>query len=370
MKWSFQIARVAGTVVRLHVTFILLLVGIGVLFFMSGGAAVAAGALVFTAALFTCVLLHEFGHVFAARAFGIRTPDITLLPIGGIARLEKMPERPWQELVVAIAGPMVNIVIAGLLLLGLGWPSLIDPMIDFTSPIGLLQRLMVINIWLVIFNMIPAFPMDGGRVFRALLAMRMPYVKATSIAAFVGQAFAGLGALVALVWFHPLLFIVAIFIFLAARGESEAVQTREALREFTLNDAMMTSFQTLPLDATFGHAAEALLAGPQHDFPILDASGSLVGLLTRAALIEGLHKHGPSHPVEPVIVRGIPPVYPATPLRSAFELLRASPFEVLPVLDARGTAIVGLLTAENVGELVLLRDAFAQWNESPPAPGR
>lgn len=360
----------AGTVVRLHVTFVLLLVGIGVLFFMASGAAVAAGALVFTAALFACVLLHEFGHVFAARAFGIRTPDITLLPIGGIARLEKMPERPWQELVVAIAGPMVNVVIAGILLLAVGRPNLVDPMIDFTSPIGLLHRLMVLNIWLVLFNMIPAFPMDGGRVFRALLAMRMPYAKATSIAAFVGQVFAGLGAVIALVWLHPLLFIVAIFIFLAARGESEAVQTREALREFTLNDAMMTSFQTLPLDATFGHAAEALLAGHQHDFPILDAGGALVGVLTRSALIEGLHKHGPSHPLEPAVVRDVPPVYPATSLRSAFELLRASPFEVLPVLDARGTAIVGLLTAENVGELVLLRDAFAPWKGPPPLTGR
>jgi Zn-dependent protease len=364
VKWSFQIVKVAGTVIRVHVTFLLLLAGIGALFFAREGPAVAVGVLIFTGALFLCVLLHEFGHVFAARAFGIRTPDITLLPIGGVARLEKLPERPWQELVVAIAGPMVNVVIALLLLLVVGMPNPLDPVLfDFTSPVGVLQRLMVLNIWLVLFNMIPAFPMDGGRVFRALLAMTMPYAKATSIASVVGQVLAGVGVIIALTWVHPLLFLVAIFIFLAARGESEAVQTREALRDLRLGDAMMTTFQTLPREATLRHAAEALLAGPQHDFPVLERDGSLAGILTRSALIQGLNTHGPSYPVAEILIADVPPVYPATSLRSAFELLRASPFEVLPVLDSRGTTIVGLLTADNVGELLLLRGAMAHWAE-------
>ncbi len=364
MKWSFPIGRVAGTVIRIHVTFLLLLAGIGVMFFVNGGAAVAIGALLFTGALFGCVLLHEFGHVFAARAFQIRTPDITLLPIGGVARLEKLPERPWQELIVAIAGPMVNVLIAGVLLFFVGLPNPVDPqLLDFTSPIGQLQRLMLLNVWLVIFNMIPAFPMDGGRVLRALLAMMMPYARATSIAAVVGQVLAGLAAVVALAWLHPLLFLVAVFIFLAARGESEAVQTREALRGYTLSDAMMTRFQTLPFNATLRHAAEALIAGPQHDFPVLGEDGRLAGVVTRTALIQALNRHGPDHPVESILIREVPEVYPATPLRKAFELLRASPFEVLPVLDSRGASIVGLLTAENVGELLLLKGAMAHWRE-------
>lgn len=365
MKWSFPIANIAGTVVRIHVTFLLLLAGIGLLFLTNGGPAVALGALIFTAALFACVLLHEFGHVFAARAFGIRTPDVTLLPIGGLARLEKMPSKPWQELVVAIAGPMVNVVIAACLLLIVGMPNPLDPgFLNFTSPIGLLHRLMVLNVWLVIFNMIPAFPMDGGRVLRALLAMRMPYAKATAIAARIGQGFAGLGAIAALIWVHPMLFIVAIFIFLAAKGESEAVQTQEALRDLTLADAMMTEFQTLPRDATLRHAAEFLIAGAQHDFPVLDDQDRLLGVLTRSALIEGLNHHGPDHPVEPLLIRNIPPVYPGTPLRAAFEALRATPVEVLPVLDSRGESIIGLLSAENIGELVMLRGAIAQWREA------
>jgi Zn-dependent protease len=363
VKWSFTIGRLAGTTIRLHVTFLLLLVGIATLFFVRDGPAIAVGVSLFTLALFGCVLLHEFGHVFAARAFGVRTPDITLLPIGGIARLEKLPEKPWQELIVAIAGPLVNVVIAAVLLVFVGMPNPLDPQFrDFTSPIGQLQRLMVLNIWLVIFNMIPAFPMDGGRVLRALLAMVLPYGKATSVAAVVGQVLAGLAAVVALMMMHPLLFFVAVFIFLAARGESEAVQTREALRDFALSDAMMTTFQTLPRDATLEQAAHELLAGSQHDFPVLDENGSLAGILTRTALIQGLTNHGPAYPVEAMMVREVPPVYPATPLRNAFELLRSSPFEMLPVLDSRGSSIVGLLSAENVGELLLLKGALANWN--------
>ena len=145
VKWSIPIARIAGTVVKIHVTFLLLLAAIGMMYFAKGGASEAIGALAFTGALFLCVLLHEFGHIFAARAFGIRTPDVTLLPIGGLARLERIPERPMQELIVALAGPLVNVVIALVLIAALGLP---DPnetqVMGFSSAVGLGQRLMVI----------------------------------------------------------------------------------------------------------------------------------------------------------------------------------------------------------------------------------
>ncbi len=363
MKWSFRILTVMGTVVRVHVTFVLLLAAVGLMVFLKDGAAVAAGALAFTGALFFCVLLHEFGHVAAARFYGIRTPDITLLPIGGLARLERMPRTPAHELVVALAGPAVNVVIALGLLLVLGMPNPLDErLLDFTSPVGMLHRLMIVNVWLVLFNLIPAFPMDGGRVLRALLAMRLPYARATALAARVGQGLAGIGAVAALVWLHqPMLFLVAIFIFLAARGESEAVQTQEALRDLTLQDAMMTTFQTLPEGARLKDAAEALLAGGQHDFPVVDEGGAFVGLLTRGALIRGFHAEGPEFPVATLLVSELPQVYPGTGLREAFELLRAAPVEVLPVLDSRGERVVGLLSAENVGELILLRGQLTDW---------
>ncbi len=362
MRWSFPIANVAGTVVRVHVTFFILLAWVALAFLFKGGTGEAIGALIFTIALFGCVLLHEFGHVFAARAFGIRTPDITLLPIGGLARLEKMPEQPWQELIVAIAGPLVNIAIAIVLFLMIGMPDLTSPaMLSFTSPIGLLMRLMVINVWLVVFNLIPAFPMDGGRVLRALLAMAMPYAKATSVAATVGQGFAVVGAVFALFSGHPILLLIAMFIFFAARGESAVVTQREAIRDITLDQAMMTDFQTLPRDATLRDAVNHLLAGTQHDFPVLRDDGSLAGILTRKQLVHALAEHGPDSPIAPFLVTDIPRLFPGTPLPRAIQLLRESTTEVLPVLSADERHVLGLLSAENLAELLMVRNAVHGW---------
>lgn len=220
MNWSFRIVRVAGIDVRIHVTFFLILVFYGWIDYSAGGVAHAAFGLVFVLLLFVCVLLHEFGHAFAARAFGIRTPDITLLPIGGVARLERMPRNPWQELVIAIAGPAVNIVIALALAPlvfspGSGWDLL-----EFDRPGGaLVGKLMSINILLVAFNMIPAFPMDGGRVLRALLAMRLRHSTATLVAARVGQTIAVLFAIGGVVSSNPFLFLIALFVFSGAQQE-------------------------------------------------------------------------------------------------------------------------------------------------------
>jgi len=367
MSWSFPIANIRGTIVRIHVTFLILLAWVALVFLFKGGTAEAIGALIFTIALFGCVLLHEFGHVFAARAFGIRTPDITLLPIGGLARLEKMPEQPWQELIVAIAGPLVNVAIAIVLFAMLGGiPDLTDPeMLTFTSLKALTARLMIINVWLVIFNLIPAFPMDGGRVLRALLAMAMPYAKATNTAATVGQIFAALGAVYALFSGNFILLLIAMFIFFAARGESAMVSEREAIRNVTIDQAMMTDFQTLPENATLREAVNHLLAGTQHDFPVLRADGSLAGILTRQQLVRALAERGPDAPVAPFLVTDLPKVFPGTPLTRAIEILRESPTEVLPVLSADERQILGLLSAENLAELLMIRQAVSGWHAQP-----
>jgi stage IV sporulation protein FB len=366
MSWSFPIANIGGTIVRIHVTFLILLAWVALAFLFKDGAGEAVGALIFTIALFGCVLLHEFGHVFAARSFGIRTPDITLLPIGGLARLEKMPEQPWQELIVAIAGPLVNVVIAIILFLVLGihgMPDLTDPkMLTFTSLPVLLMRLMIINVWLVIFNLIPAFPMDGGRVLRALLAMAMPYAKATATAATVGQGFAVIGAIYGLFSGNFILMLIAMFIFFAARGESAMVTEREAIRGLTLDQAMMTDFQTLPEHATLRDAVGHLLSGTQHDFPVLRPDGTLAGILTRQQLVRALAERGPDAPVAPFLVTEIPKIFPGTPLPRAIEILRQSPAEVLPVLSADESRILGLLSAENLAELLMIRQAVSGWH--------
>lgn len=351
-----RLGTVAGTEVRVHVTFLVLLAGLGFYFLLQGGVEAAVSGVFFVLAVFGCVLLHEFGHVLTAKRFGIRTPDITLLPIGGVARMEKMPEQPWQELVVALAGPAVNVVIAAVLFPLVGFPAIESGEVLVALPF--LQRLLLVNIMLVVFNMIPAFPMDGGRVLRALLAMVMEYGAATQVAATIGQGFALLGGLLGIMWMHPLLILVAVFVFMGARGEAEMVHMRIALRGVRVNSAMMTDFRTLQPEDELGQAARLLLAGPQHDFPVLDEDGELCGLLTRQKLIEALSEHGAQWRVGEAMLREVPTVSEGRPLREAYLVLSSSPLESLPVVDATGRKVRGLLTAENVGELLMIRHAL------------
>jgi Zn-dependent protease len=230
MRSSLKIATVFGIEVRIHVTFLLFLAWIWISYYQVGGLSGAIQGVLLILALFTCVLLHEFGHAFAAREFGIKTPDITLLPIGGVARLSRIPEKPWQELVVAIAGPLVNVVIAAALYFVVQGTTEFLQIDRLENPrIQVLDMLYSINVMLVVFNMIPAFPMDGGRVLRALLAMAMPYSRATQIAAWIGQGLAVLFAFIGVLSYQgitffgirgsPFLIFIAFFIFVAAQQE-------------------------------------------------------------------------------------------------------------------------------------------------------
>ena len=289
MKWSWKIARVAGVDINLHWTFLLLIGWILFSELLAGSSWTAAWMGVgFILSLFGCVVLHELGHALAARAFGVPTKDITILPIGGVARLGRIPEHPVQEFVIAIAGPLVNLGIAAaimvlLLVLGAGelW---------FGSVITghFLQNLMWANVVLVLFNLLPAFPMDGGRILRAGLAGFLEYARATRLAAAVGQAMAILFALAGLfVVNNPLLLLVAIFIYLGAASEAQMVDARSILRGIPVREAMMTRFHTLSPDDSLRVAARELLAGSQQDFPVVE-DGRFVGILRRADLARGL----------------------------------------------------------------------------------
>jgi Zn-dependent protease len=218
MRSSLKVASIFGIEVRIHVTFLLYLAWIWLNYYQVAGLSGAIQGILLILALFACVLLHEFGHAFAARAFGIRTPDITLWPFGGVARLNRIPDKPWQELIVAIAGPLVNVVIAALLFLIHGTAG-IQQAEHLESPrVDLLAKLAWVNIILVLFNLIPAFPMDGGRVLRALLAMVMPYAQATQIAARLGQGLAILFAVFGFIY-NPILIFIAFVIFVGAQQE-------------------------------------------------------------------------------------------------------------------------------------------------------
>ena len=226
MRWSFKVASVAGTEVRIHLTFLLFVAWIGFSYYQVEGLPGAVQGVLFILSLFACVLLHEFGHAFAARGFGIATPDITLLPIGGVARLTRIPDKPWQELVVAIAGPLVNVVIAAALIFVVHSSAELEHLQYLESPrVELLSKLASVNVMLVLFNLIPAFPMDGGRILRALLAMAMPYAQATQVAAWIGQGLAVVFGIFGL-FGNPLLIFIAFFIFAGAQQEAAIARAR------------------------------------------------------------------------------------------------------------------------------------------------
>src|SRR5262249_41103847 len=243
MGWSIRLFSVAGTAVRIHLTFFLLLAFYAWIGWQRGGAPAAIDLVTFIVLLFVCVVLHEFGHVFAARVYGIRTSDVTLLPIGGVASLERLPEKPGQEIFVALAGPAVNLVIAGALVLGLGASFDLGEMGQLDEArSSLVGRVAAANLALCIFNLIPAFPMDGGRVLRALLAIPLGYPRATRVAASIGQGLAFVFAFLGLVFGSPMLILIAVFIFLAASGEAGYVQVREYTRGYLASHAMITAY--------------------------------------------------------------------------------------------------------------------------------
>jgi len=357
MDWSFKLFEVAGTAVRVHFTFFLLLAWIGAAHWTRGGPAEAIDGIVFILLLFLCVVLHEFGHIFAARRYGIRTPDVTLLPIGGVASLERMPEKPSQEIIVALAGPAVNLVIAVLLMVVLG------ARFDFTqmaqleqAQTSLIGRVAAANVALLVFNLIPAFPMDGGRVLRALLAIGLGYTRATRIAASIGQGLAVVLAIVGLMG-NPLLVLIAVFIFLAASGEAGYVQMRDYTRGYLASHAMITSFQTLSPMSTVDDAAQLLLRTTQKEFPVVDGAGTLRGMLTHEAMIAALRTTGGATPVLDVVTREVPTVPENGCLDAVFKVMQQrGGTRFVGVVDPN-QRLLGYITAENLAELVMIRSA-------------
>jgi stage IV sporulation protein FB len=365
MSWSYPVARLFGSEIRIHVTFVLFLAWIGVARWIEGGAAAAAEGVLLILAIFACVLAHEYGHALAARRYGIKTPDITLLPIGGLARLERMPTKPSEEIVVALAGPAVNVVIAAALIVMLGAQPGLGALEELGSGApDLLAQLAAINVFLVLFNLLPAFPMDGGRVLRALLALRWGQVEATAIAARIGQGFAFVMGFFGLLW-NPLLLFIAIFVYIAASAESQATAMEDVARRLGVGEAMITRFDSLSPQATVGDAVEQLLRTAQREFPVVDGGGRLRGMLTREAMILALGRSGPETPVIEVMERDIPVVQAGRPLEAALRHLQAGGHGVVAVADRDGR-FAGYVTAENLGELMMVRRAAPELPRPEP----
>jgi Zn-dependent protease len=340
----------------MHATFLLLIFFILGLYLHEGRTLEGAlGGVLFVLVIFACIVLHELGHALTARRYGIRTRDITLLPIGGLARLERMPDVPIQELWVALAGPAVNAVIAGGLYAG-ALIAGISPRVEPFHWLGgnFLNRLMVVNLWLLGFNLIPAFPMDGGRVLRAILATRMEYTRATVLASRIGQAIAYVFGFVGL-FTDPFLLFIALFVWMGAEQEAAMVQVHTSLGGIPVQRAMLTDFRTLNPDDSLQTAIDHTLAGWQQDFPVVFGD-HVLGILTREDVLRAIARQGSDVHVREAMKREFDAVDSHDMLESALAVLHDCKCRSLPVVH--DGQLVGMLTTDNVGEFLMIQSAL------------
>jgi Zn-dependent protease/CBS domain-containing protein len=361
MGGSFKIGRFSGIDVKVHWTFFLLLAFFAFLGYQTSGT--LAGTLTPIAvivALFLCVLLHEFGHSLVAQRLGIEIHSITLLPIGGVSNLESIPEKPSDEVKITLAGPLVNVVLAPIFF-GLGLLLGAEPRMpsDLFTGIGSVGQfffyLGYLNVVLALFNLIPAFPLDGGRVLRGLLATRLGALRATEIASRVGQLFAFAFFLIGLLGGNFLLALIAVFIFFGANGEAQMVRQRELTRGLSVSDVMGTkpNTETVTPYHTFGQVLDSVIHGYQEDFPVVDESGKLVGMITREEIMAAAHSPQRYSSVRELMKTNIPTISSQADLfEDALPILQQSGLRALPVTE--NGELVGMLTIEDVGQASLL----------------
>ena len=362
MKWSLNLGRIAGIKVSVHWTFLILLVWIFILHYrveqdMSQGIL----GVIFILALFLCVTMHEFGHALTAKRFDIDTKSITLLPIGGLARLEKFPEKPMQELLVAIAGPLVNLGIGIFIILGL---AAFNSIPDFSEPLNLMNfsgvgfwyNLLFANMILAIFNLIPAFPMDGGRILRALLLFKFERGKATKIAAGIGQ-FLAIGFVFLGLYANIFLVFIGIFIYLGAGAEAEMEMTKTSLTGYKVKDILMKQFTRLSPQDDLGKAVKLLLDGQAHDFIIVE-EGKVLGILSRTDLVKGLSEKGNSSPVTEAMQTDFLSLDPEMPLQEVYQQILVQRVSVAPVVQ--NGELLGIIDKENIYEFILVNEAMGK----------
>jgi len=370
MGGSLKLFTWFGIPVHLHWTFGLIFLYAMWIGFSNGLTLLDTGWLMlFFMALFTCVLLHEYGHSLTARRYGVQTQDIILTPIGGIARLERMPEKPLQEFLVALAGPMVNVVIA-LLLFGLGWVLFRDERweifkwfmeqqlnlsnseetVDVISESGIettgllfyLPILVATNVALVVFNLIPAFPMDGGRIFRALLAMRIGRVRATKVAAIVGQVIAVLFIGIGLYYGPFTLALIGLFVFTTARTENSMVQLDARLNKHRASEIMRPLYTRLNMTDWMQTPIDMLKTGLERHFLVYDFNNAPVGVLEEEDILRAVKKQDTSSPVAQYMSDHIPLVALTDSLLYVYYLIRQQQYGILAVKDAQGD-IIGVI---------------------------
>ncbi len=364
MGRSFQILSISGIPLKIHWTFPLLFVWVLFQLRVTGveNMLIVSG---FVIALFVCVILHELGHAFAARRYNVNTIDIIISPIGGVARLTKLPTQPIQEFVVAIAGPMVNVVIAAVISLSL---YLIEGKLDLDNfnfaNIGSLTEFLVgltlLNITLILFNLIPAFPMDGGRIFRSLLSMRFSRLRATRIASLLGQVTAlGFIAYAAYDYKYFMLSVIGVFVFISATGEYRHVKMGETLKQYIANDLMRTQFTTFPFTATIQEAGEMLMKDPAGDYIITDENGEFMGVLTRGSLIRALKANDLSTNILEYASSRVAIIHPSTNVSTLFERMQEEELSDFIVKNEAGE-LLGIIDAKGMNEFLRFQSKLSQ----------
>ncbi len=361
MKGVLKLGNVSGIKIEVHWTFTLLLVWVVFLDIQRGGTfQTTLFNMALILVLFACVILHELGHALTAKKFNIKTKKITLLPIGGVASLEKMPDKPGEELLVALAGPAVNVIIAVLLSLAIPLRSyfnfdnvVIDEMLFQPSLPNFLFYLFIANVMLVVFNMIPAFPMDGGRVLRALLSFKLGRVKATAIAATLGQAMALIFFVLGLL-FNPFLVLIAFFIFFGAYGENQMVKQTSLLEGHVAREAMLTHITLLAPENTIKEVVDILLAGTEKDFVVLQ-DGQIMGLVFQKNIIK--NAGNPSLLVRDIMHRDFKTIDESTEIVKVLELISKEKHSFIPVTS--GNKLLGAIDMVNISEFILLKTSSA-----------
>lgn len=379
MQWSYRIFRVFGIDVRVHVTFLFIVAYFAYVWGVlrePGGVGGALYGVVLVVLLFGLVVIHELTHSRVAQSFGITVRDITLLPIGGMAAMEEMPKEPRQELLVALAGPLSNVVLA--IVMAVAAPLAVGTAVfsdvgRFSDALlrpsfeGAYLYLLAVNVTLAVFNLLPAFPMDGGRVFRAFLAMRMGKARATKVAVGVGQALAILLGVAGAFGGGILLVVVAVFIYFGAQAEGRGDDVKGALGDLRVSQAVTTDVDVARPGQTIGELAARLFHSYQTDFPVVDNDGEVIGLVTRDRLIAMLGQHGPEFPVVDAMRTDFPVGRLSDPVYDAFERMRAGGVRAMPVIE--GGRLVGLLSLEDISEMFALLSAAGPGLASRVPPG-
>ena len=357
MKGSFKLGNVAGIGVFVHWTFAILIAFIIFSNYRKGhDAEQIMWSVIFILSIFVTVFLHELGHALAAKRYNIKTKDITLLPIGGLARLESIPEDPKQELVVAIAGPAVNIALAFITGLFITIPETKDLTVQLEGGVNgsnFFLNFFIVNIWLALFNLIPAFPMDGGRVLRALLAMKYERHIATNIAARIGQVLA-VGFVFMGFFSNPFLVFIGLFIFLGAQAETEFTLVKSLLKGYKVKDVLMRQYQTIEANETVKTAVAMLLNGQSRNFLITE-NGLSVGTLSREEIIKALSEQGESVVIHNVMNKNLIYLDANAPLEDAYQQVQESKSSLMPVMENK--QLIGTLDTENILEFIMVKNA-------------